>query len=76
MDNSYWAGTENYDPNYASYFDFASGEQFDYTRDGTYYALAVYDSNIATTVVPEPVSSILFLAGGATLVFRRLRVRN
>ena len=30
----------------------------------------------STTVVPEPVSSILFLAGGATLGFRRFRKKR
>ncbi|GBD97597.1 MAG TPA: PEP-CTERM sorting domain-containing protein [Nitrospirae bacterium] len=49
----------------------------DWTVDGTYFRSdepqnAVYAST-SFTVTPEPVSSILFLVGGATLGFRRLR---
>jgi len=65
---TYWSGTE-FDSTNAWRFSFSSGDQAILGKNYSRYAWAVHD--YTPTVVPEPVSSTLFLAGGATLVFRR-----
>ncbi len=69
--DDYWYDTE-YNAQYAVRFDFAMGDQNLSSKNMyEYYALAVRDISI----VPEPISSVLFIIGGATLGFRRFRKR-
>jgi hypothetical protein len=68
----YWSGTErSSSPNDAWHFSFGFGNQNDAPKNysGGLYAIAVLPGDVA--VVPEPISSILFLAGGATLIGKR-----
>lgn len=70
INQNYWANTR-WDPNPAIaawHFDFEWGEQ-----DGLVDPAGVGGVGWAVRVVPEPVSSTLFLIGGATLGFRRFR---
>jgi len=65
---SYWSGTA-YEPNPSSgnwYYNFPTDVQNCCATTG-------YGSVMAVRVVPEPISSTLFLVGGATLGFRRFR---
>ncbi|MDH4028435.1 MAG: DUF1566 domain-containing protein [Nitrospirota bacterium] len=65
----YWSSTE-YDDLTAWRFNFKYGSQGTSAKDLTRYAWAVRDGDSSVPVAPEPVSSALFLIGGATLTAR------
>jgi hypothetical protein len=67
----YWMGTE-YAPNTSGawFFNADFGYQGDHIKDYATYAIAVRPG---LAVAPEPISSILFIVGGATLGFRRFK---
>jgi len=68
----FWSGTEYSDvPSNAWLFGFSNGAQTIFSVDSGKHAIAVHPGMLV--VVPEPVSSILFLIGGATFGFRRFR---
>ena len=74
----YWSGTEHEADNSKAWrFHFNSGYQGRSGKTYDRYAWAVRDGDSVPPVVPEPVSSLLFITGGATLVFRKnLRKKN
>jgi len=66
--NQYWSGTDiEPDPGTAIVFDSLYVSQGNQLRTDSFHTWAVRD----VTVVPEPLSSTLFIIGGATLGFRR-----
>lgn len=68
----YWSGTENSaDPTEAWRFNFKSGSYGTSSKGYSRYAWAVRNGDSSLPVVPEPVSSLLFIAGGTVLAVRK-----
>ncbi len=70
----YWEGTEySLDTTQAKKFDMYTGSTTAKMKGLALSALAVREGDVSlTTVVPEPISSILFLTGGGVIVWRKL----
>lgn len=70
----YWSDTVyDIDPSKAWRFNFSTGYQGTSSKTTTMrYAWAVRNGDSTPPVVPEPISSILFVIGAATLSFRKL----
>ncbi len=70
---SYWSSTDyTANTNHAWFFNVSNGTQSHQNKGLNTFGVAVMDG---MAVVPEPVSSTLFLIGVATLGFRRFRIK-
>jgi len=68
----YWSGTEDISDSSNAYrFNFSSGSQGTSSKTLGRYAWAVREGDSVPPVVPEPISSVLFMSGGITLGIRR-----
>jgi hypothetical protein len=68
----YWSGTEHEDDNSMAWrFHFQSGNQGKSGKKYERYAWAVRDGDSVTHIVPEPVSSLLFITGAAVIAVKR-----
>jgi len=73
----YWSDTEDTaNPLNAWRFSFKYGTQDVSLKTTARYAWAVRDGDSTPPVAPEPISSILFITGGATMAARSLRKKR
>ena len=73
----YWSSTEySSDPAQAFRFNFSSGSQGTSAKTYARYTWAVRDGDSSLPVVPEPVSTVLFITGGATMGIRRFLMKS
>lgn len=68
----YWSGSDDSeDPAEAWRFHFKTGYQGTSAKKYKRYAWAVRDGDSSVPLVPEPLSSLLFIAGGIIMTLRR-----
>ncbi len=75
----YWTGSSVVEDEYTtwgSYFSFEFGSAHWEISNYNQFAIAVRTGDVATAVVPEPISTTLFIFGGITLFGRRYLIRR
>lgn len=75
MQLTYWSGTEDLDPSHAWHMGMDSGFQDSVLKAYPLYSVAVRQGDV-TTVVPEPETYFLYLAGFAWLAVELRRRRS